>query len=231
LGGAAAYVGDNWEWLKSSIDGKTHAGFKLVKAKIHYVRGKIRYYFSGYSKNNAVFGPGGFGPGHDRVLSIFGGTGKLSSMLTSTAKGLVSTFKSNALVNFIFSSATTMAEWKNDISKDGYDLAGALLMNVVKALLGTALTAVFATIIIAVLMLGAGASFSILAVAGITIVAGAIAGYMVDMADKKLGKIVGDEENTDGLSSLIARHMRESVQYHWNYLKNGLWWNYEESAL
>jgi hypothetical protein len=231
LGGAAAYVGDNWDWLKSSIDGKTHTGFKLVKAKVHYVRGKIRYYFSGYSKNNAVFGPGGFGPGNDRVLSIFGGTGKLSSMLTSTAKGLVSTFKSNALVNFIFSSATTMAEWKNDVSKDGYDLAGALFMNVVKALLSTALTAVFATIIIAVLMLGAGASVSILAVAGITIVAGTIAGYTVDIVDKKLGKIVAGEENTDGISSLIAKHMRESVQYHWNYLKNGLWWNYEESAL
>ena len=231
LSGVAAYAADNWAWLKASIDGKTHTGFQLVKAKIHYVKGQIRFYYSGYSKHNTVFGPGGFGPGHDRVMSIFAGTGKLSSMLTSTAKGLAGTFKSNALVNLIFSSSLTMAEWKDDVNKDGYDLAAALFMNVVKAVLGAALTALFVTIIIAILMIGAGAAVSVIAVAGITIVVGVLAGYLIDVVDKKLGKMAGGEENKDGLSGVIAKHMRENIQYHWYYLKNGLWWNFEESAL
>jgi hypothetical protein len=59
LAGAAAYIGDNWDWLRESLDGKTHKGFKLVEAKIHYVRGKAKFYFAGYSKHNKIFGPGG----------------------------------------------------------------------------------------------------------------------------------------------------------------------------
>jgi len=124
-----------------------------------------------------------------------------------------------------------MAEWKDDVNKDGYDLAAALFMNVVKAVLGAALTALFVTIIIAILMIGAGAAVSVIAVAGITIVVGVLAGYLIDVVDKKLGKMAGGEENKDGLSGVIAKHMRENIQYHWYYLKNGLWWNFEESAL
>lgn len=52
--GSAAYIADNWDWLKSSLDARTHQGFKLVKAQVHLVKGKVRFYFSGYSKYNTV---------------------------------------------------------------------------------------------------------------------------------------------------------------------------------
>jgi hypothetical protein len=55
IASAGAYVGDNWSWLKSSVEGKADTGFKLVKARIHYVKGKARYYFSGYTRYNTIF--------------------------------------------------------------------------------------------------------------------------------------------------------------------------------
>lgn len=230
LAGAAAFAGDNWKWLRVSIDGKTHTGFKLVKAKIHGVKGKARYYFSGYSKRNAVFGPGGFGAGHERVMSIFSGTGKLSSSLSATAKGVLGTFKSNALISFIFGSVAAIAEWKSDVSKDRYDLAASLMMSVVKAIFIAALTAIIVTCIVAFIIFVVGASMSVLAIGALTIGAGIVASYAVDVVDKKLGQVVGDDSNGGGLADILAARMRQSVEYIWKYLKGKLLWDFEEVA-
>lgn len=230
LAGASAYVGDNWEWLKASIDGKTQAGFKLVKAKIHMVKGKARYYFSGYSKYNNVFGRGGFGSGHDRIMTNFSGTGKASTSLISAGKGVLGSFKNNALISFIFGSIAAVAEWKADVAKDGYDLAAALMMNAVKSILVAALTAVIVTCIVAFVMFVIGASVSVLAIGALTIGAGIVATYAVDYADKKLGKIVGGESNEGGLSEILANRIRQNVKSNWDYLKNKLLWDYEEVA-
>lgn len=230
LAGAGAYIGDNWEWLRASLDGKTHTGFKVVKAKIHYVKGKARFYFSGYSKYNRVFGPGGFGPGHDRIISIFGGAGKASSLFKATTAGIAGTFKGNALVSFIFGSATALAEWKSDVSKDGYDLAAALLTTVVKSVFSAAATVVIVTCLVMVVMFVFGVSMSVVAIGALTLGVGVAVNYGTDALDKKLGRIVLGESNQDGLSAALAEHMRQSVHYHWYYLKKKLLWSYEESV-
>jgi len=228
LAGAGAYVGDNWDWLKASIDGKTHTGFKLVKAKIHYVKGKARYYFSGYSKYNQVFGRGGFGAGHDRIMSIFGGAGKANSVFKATATGIAGTFKSNALVSFIFGSATALAEWKGDVSKDGYDLAASLMMTVIKSIFSAAATVIIVACLVMFIMFVIGSSLSVIAIGAITVGVAVAVNYGTDVLDKKLGKMVMGEAHQDGLAAVIADHMRQSVQYHWYYLKKKLLWDYEE---
>lgn len=230
LAGSTAYVRDNWDWLRASVDGKTHAGFKLVKAKIHYVRGKARYYFSGYSKYNAVFGRGGFGSGQDRIMSIFGGTGKASSVMTATAKGVAGTFKGNALVSFIFGSATALAEWQADVSKDGYDLAASLITSAVKSIVAAAIAAAIVACVVFLLMFVLQVGVSVLAVGALAIGAGVIGGYVVDAADKKLGRMVAGDANQDGLSAVLAERMRQSVMYHSGFLKKKLFWDYEESV-
>ena len=226
--GATAYVGDNWDWLKASLDNKTHAGFRLVKAKIHYVRGKARFYFSGYSKHNRFFGPGGFGSAHERVMSIFCGTGKASSVITATAKGVAGTFKGNALVSFVFGSAVALAEWKADASKDGYDLAASLITSAIKSIVAAAIAVAIVACMVFVLMFALELGVSVIAIGALAIGAGLIGGYVVDAADKKLGKMVAGEANQDGLSAVLAERMRQSVRYHWGYLKKKLLWDYEE---
>lgn len=231
IAGAAAYVGDNWNWLRASVDGKAHTGFKLVKAKIHYVRGKARYYFSGYSKSNLVFGPGGFGAGHDRILQIFSGAGTPSGAVKSLANGVAGTIKGNALVAFIFGSVTSFAEWKSDLSKDGYDLSAALLMNLIKALVVAALTAAIVAILIVVVMFLLGMSLSTLAIGAATLTVGIGVGYVIDVADKKLGRIAGGDDNDEGLSGIVAKQMRENVRENWNFLRDRDFWDYKEQWL
>lgn len=230
LAGASAYVGDNWEWLKASLDGKTHTGFRVVKAKIHHVKGKARFYFSGYSKYNKVFGPGGFGSGHDRVMSIFGGAGKANSVFKATATGMAGTFKGNALVSFIFGSVTALAEWKNDVSKDGYDLAATLLTTIVKSLFSAAAAVIIVTCLVMVVMFVFGVSMSVVAIGAMTLGVGVAVNYGTDALDKRLGRMVMGESNQDGLSAVLAEHMKQSVYDNWYYLKTKLLWNYQESV-
>lgn len=231
LAGAGAYVGDNWEWLRASLDNTRHDGFKLVKAKIHYCNGKARYVFSGYSKHNTAFGRGAFGPGSDRIVSIFGGAGSAGSVASSTFKGVAGTFKSTALVSFIFGSAVAVAEWKADVSKDGYDLAASLIMNVVKAIVSAALTVIIVTCLVLFIMFLIGASLSVVAVGAITIGAGAAVGLGIDVLDKKLGNAIVGESNNDGLSAVLAARVRQNLLYHWDYLKKKVLWDYEEMSL
>jgi hypothetical protein len=231
IAGAAAYVGDNWEWLRESVDGKTHTGFKLVKAKIHYVRGKARYYFSGYSKTNGVFRPGGFGPGHQRVLSIFSGAGDMRSGIKAVTNGVAGTLKSNALISFVFGSVASLAEWKSDLSKDGYDLSAALLVSLLKAFVVAALTSVIVAISVVVAMFLLGMSVSTLAVGGATIAVGVGLTYVVDVFDKELGRMAGGKDNDNGLSGILAKQMRGNVEKNWNFLKDKKFWDYKEQWL
>lgn len=220
--GSAAYVADNWSWLRASIDSRTSSGFRFVSARVHWVRNKIRFYFSGYSKFNTVFKQGGFGPGNERIMSIFAGVGNTSSTFAATAKGIAGSFKSNALVSFIFGSATAIAEWKDDIKKDGYDLAANLVLTVLKTIIVAALvTAIVALFVVGAMVL-AGLSISVLAIGILTIATGVLVNYAVEAADKKLGKIASsDETNTDGLSSVVAPYLRkagEAISDSWDYL-------------
>ena len=222
--GSGTYVRDNWSWLRASLDGKTHKGFQLVTAKMHLVRGKVRYYFSGYSKYNTVSGPGGFGPGHDRIMSIFAGVGKTSSSFAAVAKGVSGTFKGNALVSFVFGSAASIAEWKDDAKKDGYDLAAALLTGVAKAIIAAVLVAALVALAVIFIMYASAATVSVIAIGALTIAAGFVMNYAVEAGDKLLGKYVtGDASNTDGLASVIGPSLRKagiSIERVWKSLED-----------
>lgn len=238
VAGTGAYVKDNWEWLRASLDSRTSQGFKLVKAQVHYVRGKVRFYFSGYSNANTVFGRGGFGPGHDRIMTIFAGAGKTTSTFGATLKGVAGTFEKTALVSFIFGTATAITEWKDDVHKDGYDLAAALITTTIKAILAAAITTLVAAIIVWLVMIVFGAAIPIIAVGAITIGAGFIVNYLVESTDKLVGRTVThDQSNTDGTASIIANWMRESgnsamERFHqnWKYLMYKMTKDYQEIA-
>jgi hypothetical protein len=232
LAGTAAYARDNWSWLRASIDSKTSQGLKIVKAQVHMVRGKVRFYFSGYSKFNKVFGPGGFGPGHDRIISIFAGVGKTSSSFKAVGQGILGSVKGNALISFIFSSATAYAEWKDDLSKDGYDLTSALLMGLVKTIIVAAMTVAVVAILIVTIIALSSAAIPVLAVGAITVFIGVGIGYIVDAADRFAGRaITGDKNNSDGLSSVISPYLRvagKEIESSWRYLMDKFPNDYKE---
>lgn len=232
LAGTAAYVKDNWSWLRASMDEKTAKGFQLVKVKIGHVRGKVRFYFSGFSNHNAMFGRGGFGPNSDRIMNILAGAGNTASSFKAALKGAASSFKGNALVSFIFGSATAYAEWKEDAQKDGYDLASALIMSVLKAVLAAALVVL---IVAAVVMLALGTfalTIPVIVVGALTIAAGFIINYAVEAGDKALGRIAtGDDQNTDGLAGVLTPYLRkagEEIKDAWNYLSEKFPADYKE---
>ncbi|CDG82651.1 hypothetical protein [Janthinobacterium agaricidamnosum] len=232
LAGTAAYAKDNWGWLRASLDERTHKGFQLVKARVHFVKGKIRFYFSGYSKYNEIFGPGGFKPGNDKIMNIFSGVGNTSSSFKAVTKGIAGTFKGNALVSFIFGSATSIAEWKDDLQKDGYDLTASLLMALLKAIIVAVLVAIIVACIIIIVMFLAATSMPIIVVGSITVVAGIIVNYAVESMDKKLGKMAtGDQSNGDGLASVIApffRNIAQEIQGNWDTLMKKFPSDYKE---
>jgi hypothetical protein len=236
IAGTGAYVKDNWEWLRASLDGKTSQGFKLVKAQVHFVRGKVRFYFSGYSNSNAVFGRGGFGPGHDRIMTIFAGAGKTTSTFGATVKGVVGTFEKIALVSFIFGTATAIAEWKDDVSKDGYDLAASLITIAIKTVITAAATTLIVAAVVCFVMMVVGAAVPIILVGAMTILTGFVANYYVEATDKLAGRtITHDQSNTDGTSSIIASWMRnigistqERINQNWNYLMHKMTRDYQE---
>ena len=219
--GSAAYIGDNWEWLRASIDKRTHDGLRLVSVKAHQVRGKIRFYFSGYSKYNSVFGPGGFGPGHERVLSILGGAGKLSTQFVAAGRSIMSTLKGNALVALVFGSAISVAEWKEDLRKDGFDLAAALLTNVLKVLLAAFLTSLIVGAVVVFVLMILKTGLSVLVIGGVTLVVGFGVGYGVDLFDKVLARKKSNNDDVKSIGELIAPVLREAAEKairNWNYL-------------
>ena len=225
--GTAAYGSDNWEWLRASM-GKTSSGFRLVTAKVHYVRGKVRFYFSGYSNSNTVFGRGGFGPGHDRIMTMFSGAGKTESAFGATMKGVAGTFKGTALVSFIFGTATAIAEWKTDSQKDGYDLAAALITTTIKAIVSAVLVTAIVAAIAWFLAIFIGSGILVILIGLITIGLALGVGYIIEAADKSAGRaITHNPSNPDGMASVIAPLMKDAskiIEKNWNYLKEKMYW-------
>ena len=209
LAGSAAYVGDNWNWLRHSINRQADGVFRVISAKVSYVRGKARIYFSGFAKNNPAFGFGGHGPGHERILQVYAGVGQAGTAFKATTKAIAGTFKANALVSFFFGSATSIAEWKADAQKDGYDLAAALIMGTIKAVVAAALVAMAVAVILFFFMAVVKLAIAAIVVGVVTIAAGLAANYLVEAADKALGRASKGKENTDGLAAVIAPWLRE----------------------
>ncbi len=221
LAGAAAYAGDNWNWLRHSINKQADGAFKLVSAKIAYVRGKVRIYFTGYSAKNPVFGPGGHGPGNAKILQVYAGIGKAGSVFKSTAMAVGGTFKGNALVSFIFGSATSWAEWQADSQKDGYDLAAALVTSLVKAVVAAVLTVALVAAILFLLMIAAEIAVAAMLVGALTLGIGWAVGYGIESLDKQAGKAWKGQGNGDGTAAGIAPWLRSTGKWlgeSWDHL-------------
>ncbi len=234
LAGTTAYVAENWEWLRHSIDTKTSKGTQLVKARFHYVGGKLRIYFSGYSKKNPIFGAGGFGIKNENILKIFYGAGNVESTFSSAWQAARSTVKGNALIAFVFSSATALAEWQADAKKDGFDLFSNIFISLLKAILVTYLASLAVAFIAAAWCLLAGSSMAVLALGGIALLATVGFSYMADATDKYVGKALVNEQNNDGIAGYLAPLLRDAekkISSNWNYLKSKFGNEYEEFSL
>lgn len=228
----SAYAGDNWSWLRHSIERKPNGDFRLVRARVHYVQGKARIYFSGYSRSNPVFGPGGHGPGNSKVVQIYAGVGSRSSVIRSAAKSVTGTLKGNALFSLVFGSAIAYAGWRVDTYKDGYDLAASILMVVLKVLVVALTTAAIVAIAIAVGMIAAGGAVAALVVGGLTILVGLVLGYSLDVLDRRVGRIL-KEGNEDGVAGVVAPWLRYAggwIEEQWEYLRTRFSSNYEAAS-
>lgn len=221
LAGAAAYAGDNWNWLRNSINKQADGAFKLVSAKVAFAKGKVRIYFSGYSARNPFFGPGGHAPGNTKILQVYAGIGRTGSAFKSTALAVAGTFKGNALISFIFGSVQSWTELQADAQKDGYDIAAAFITSLVKAVVVAALTAVAVIAILAVLMLIAKATVAAVVVGGLTLFTGWLIGYGIEALDKQAGKAWKGQSNGDGTAAGIAPWLRRAgnwISESWNHL-------------
>lgn len=187
VAGGGAYLFDNWKWLINSLNRQAGGDFRLVKAKIHYVYGKARIYFSGYSQTNPFFGAGGHGMQHTKIMQIFSGIGGGADAMKSSVKAVGATLKGNALISFVFGSALSITEWKADLQRDGYDLAAALVTGLVKALLSAAIAALVVAVFLMAVLVVAGVSIPVLVVGAVTLMISVVAAYAVDSVDKTLG--------------------------------------------
>jgi hypothetical protein len=164
-------------------------------------------------------------------MSIFAGAGSTATSFKAAAAGALGSLKGNALVAFIFSSAAAIAEWQADNSKDGYDLTASLATSILKGMISAALTAAFIVLVVIGIMVGTGASLTVLAVGLLTVSIGAMVTYAVDAADKALGRFVSGKENSDGMSAVIAPHLRtagQRIRQNWEYLIGKFTRDYEE---
>ena len=169
-------------------------------------------------------------------MTIFGGAGKTTSTFGATIKGITGTFENTALVSFIFGTATAIAEWKDDVHKDGYDLAAGLVMTTIKTILSATITTLVVAAIVWLAMIAFGAALPIIAVGALTVGVGLLANYLVESTDKLVGRTLShDPSNTDGAASVIANWMREAknstlerVHQNWNYLMRKMVNDYQE---
>jgi hypothetical protein len=230
--GAAAYAKDNWSWLRNSINKTADGSFKLVSAKISYATGKARVYFTGYSKMNPVFGPGGHGSGNAKILQIYAGVGSSASSFKAATMSIVGTLKANALISFIFGAATSYAEWQEDAAKDGYDLVAAWITGLIKTLVTAAIVAILVAAFVFAVIAGAKIALGALIIGGLTIGLSFVVGYGVEAVDKRIGRgVSGDPKNTDGSAYFVAPWLRDvgkAISENWDYLKSKMPIDYKD---
>jgi len=130
--------------------------------------------------------------------------------------------KGNALVNFIFGSAMSIAEWRKDASQDGYDLTASLLIALLKAVLVTMLSGVVIAILGMIIMGAAKVGFSVLLVGVAMVVVGIGLGYLFDVLDKKIAAGIGEDASASGgIAEVVAPHLRaagKKISSSWDYL-------------
>ncbi|MET0858098.1 MAG: hypothetical protein ABWY27_15190, partial [Telluria sp.] len=159
---------------------------------------------------------------HDRIMNIFAGAGKTTSSFAAVGKSVASTFKSCALISFVFGAATSIAEWKEDVRKDGYDLAATLFVGVAKAVISAALVAALVALFVMGVMVAGAVAVPVILIGLLTVTLGIGTNYLVEAVDKSLGKAAtGDAANNDGLASALAPALRragDSIEGAWQVL-------------
>ncbi|QYF99781.1 hypothetical protein [Massilia sp. NP310] len=154
-------------------------------------------------------------------MNIFGGAGKLSTQFVAAGTSIMGTLKGNALVALIFGSAISVAEWKEDLRKDGFDLAAALLTNLLKVMLTAFITSLIVGAIVVFVLVVLKAGLSVLVIGGATLVVGFGIGYGIDLSDKLLAKGISNKGDANSIAEIVAPVLRaagEKVISHWNYL-------------
>lgn len=116
------------------------------------------------------------------------------------------------------------AEWSNDVKKDGYDLAAALIVNILKTILVAAIAVLVVAAVVSILLVSAGLTVPVILVALGTIAIGSFLGYSTDVADKYYGKkISGNEQEDDGLAAVLApwlRQVKTNIEGSWTMLRS-----------
>jgi hypothetical protein len=232
LAGTTAYVADNWEWLRNSVDTKTAKGTRLVKAKFHKINGKIKVYFSGYSKVNPVYKQGGHGTSHAKIMQIFSGTGSIKSTVSSAWNTIKGSFKSNALISLCFSTVTAFLEWQSDSKNDAYDFVSNVIISLIKTVLAAALASIITAIVVLLLSFLLTGAIPILAIGTFGIFASIFINYNLDIIDKKAGmKLNGENNGISGYAAPKLRMAGAAISEAWSYLKTKSEKEYEEFVL
>jgi hypothetical protein len=162
---------------------------------------------------------------HTKIMQIFSGLSGGADALKSSVKAVGATLKGNALISFVFGSALSIAEWKADLQKDGYDLAAALSTGLIKALLSAAIAALVVAVFLMAVLVVAGISIPVLVVGAVTLMISVVAAYAVDAVDKTLGKKLNGESNADGVAASLATALRAAGHWLgdiWSYLHSSL---------
>jgi hypothetical protein len=225
LAGVAGYALDNHTWVKELT------GCKLYLQKVIHKSGpKIYMVFTGNNRLREIMSASRYSLQHTKIMRITGGAGG-ASQGWNAAKGAVKdslkvfaneegkmVVKGGAIA-ICFTVAIDVAEWYKDYSetgpdgkpkKDLYSLFAKLGADLAKAGLVAALTT-------ATVALG----FGFLAAAGVTVAAPVIAvvvgtiavsvawTFLLDKADKAVGRAVGEEDAT----SWLAKKFREIAHH------------------
>lgn len=211
------------ETVKKKADG----GFRVVK--VHLKRGVLKsgqkrlyIYFSGYAKSYNYFNKGvKHLSTNPVVMPLTAGASSLSGMKSAIKQNVAGSFKNTALVYFILSSAVSVAEWQADQEADGYDLAGAIIANIIKAV---ALSAAV-TVLVSVLL---GAIASVAALFSTTIVIPAIiigtifivGGILVGAGIEYIEKVLTNGQGLGTILSSIFRNMNNWIKDAFTKLNN-----------
>ncbi|MGP5210134.1 hypothetical protein ACTXJ5_05000 [Psychrobacter alimentarius] len=213
IGASSAFTADNWKWLKETVRKKSKDGFRIVKINIKLSTVKsgqqrLYIYFSGYAKDYEYFKTGVrhlASNGHPAIMPFTAGIGTTNGLKQTIKSNIGSTFKNNALVYFILSSTISVAEWKTDQKADGYDLAGSITTNAIKAVLVSAATSLAVGLItmavFAIAPAGAVVAIPAIVIGALYLVIGVFASFTVEFIDKEI-------TNGKGFSSLLGAMFR-----------------------
>jgi hypothetical protein len=219
--GAQAYMIDNRAWAKELMGTK----FRLQRIK-HKAGIKNYIVFKGHAGLRKLMNASKYALTNTKIVKITAGAGSVAQTATTARnamndsvkvfakEGGKTVFKAGGIA-VLFTIGMDTAEWYKDYSetgadgkpkKDFTDLFTKIGLDIVKA----GLSAAIASAIVATLLTGAALLAGItvgsitLVVVGTILVAVGV-GYLLDLADKKLGQLYGEEDTTALLSKLFKK--------------------------